>query len=437
MNVDFGSDSSSSSTTKPIAIIASKPTISEHKKFETALTNYYRLKKRYEESLETMKKPLLENKNLSLIEKRNRMVKKCINCGREGGGTIFSIETVHNSDPLFTYRILSAECGSSKEKCNLNIKLNVGRFSLLPQIIEDLKKEQNINETNIIKLKNQSKFGYITEEEAATTPLIDDENSIGGNLKYFLETKKKINESDDVIKSKEQEKEISIWLESFKKQIKTPLDLETFMRDYKENYFDKKQEIMKIKYKNSGVNIDENKNLHLDHVDVPINNLDFVYMVEQQIISDIFDNSSSKPNKKNKTRKTGKKNNPNNKTKKVIVEERKNPYKILGIDNKDDLTKIKIAYRKLVLKFHPDKFLVDEKNPMTKEEAMDKFKDVSNAYENLADPEKRAYYDRNGVYDTNIHLSSGTESNSSGGGGGGGNMNPFTLYNMFFNQTSF
>ncbi|XP_071393691.1 dnaJ homolog subfamily B member 6-like [Centroberyx affinis] len=65
-------------------------------------------------------------------------------------------------------------------------------------------------------------------------------------------------------------------------------------------------------------------------------------------------------------------------------------YQILGVQRDASAEDIKKAYRKLALKWHPDK------NPENKEEAEKKFKELSEAYEVLSDASKRSIYDRYG-----------------------------------------
>ena len=64
-------------------------------------------------------------------------------------------------------------------------------------------------------------------------------------------------------------------------------------------------------------------------------------------------------------------------------------YEILSINRDATTDKIKASYRKLALKYHPDR------NPNNKE-AEEKFKEAAEAYEVLHDPNKRQIYDQYG-----------------------------------------
>ena len=66
-------------------------------------------------------------------------------------------------------------------------------------------------------------------------------------------------------------------------------------------------------------------------------------------------------------------------------------YEILGVSKGADIKTIKSAYRKLALKYHPDRVPEDRKKA-----AEEKFKEISEAYAVLSDPEKRSKYDRFG-----------------------------------------
>ncbi|XP_024531797.1 dnaJ homolog subfamily B member 4 [Selaginella moellendorffii] len=65
-------------------------------------------------------------------------------------------------------------------------------------------------------------------------------------------------------------------------------------------------------------------------------------------------------------------------------------YSVLKVDKNATEDDLKKAYRKLAMKWHPDK------NPNNKKEAEAKFKQISEAYEVLSDPQKRTIYDQYG-----------------------------------------
>ncbi|KAI3771377.1 hypothetical protein L6452_02540 [Arctium lappa] len=65
-------------------------------------------------------------------------------------------------------------------------------------------------------------------------------------------------------------------------------------------------------------------------------------------------------------------------------------YKVLQVDRNAKDEDLKKSYRKLAMKWHPDK------NPHNKKEAEAKFKAISEAYDVLSDPQKRAIYDQYG-----------------------------------------
>lgn len=112
-------------------------------------------------------------------------------------------------------------------------------------------------------------------------------------------------------------------------------------------------------------------------------------------------------------------------------------YKILGVDRTANESELKKAYRKLAIKWHPDK------NQDNKEKAEENFKIISHAYEILSDKDKRKIYDLHGKEGV---MNSGSPNQSNGfdmrGNMPQGNFtrfeftNPNDLFAQFFGNSN-
>jgi molecular chaperone DnaJ len=96
-------------------------------------------------------------------------------------------------------------------------------------------------------------------------------------------------------------------------------------------------------------------------------------------------------------------------------------YEVLGVEKSVTIEEIKKTYRKLAIKYHPDK------NPGDKT-AEEKFKELGEAYEILSDEQKRALYDQHG------HAA--FDRRAGGFGRGGGFHDPFEVFREVFGGAS-
>ena len=106
--------------------------------------------------------------------------------------------------------------------------------------------------------------------------------------------------------------------------------------------------------------------------------------------------------------------------------EKKDYYDLLGIDKTASDSEIKKAYRKLAMKYHPDKF--SNASEKEKKEAENKFKEINEAYQVLSDSDKKSKYDRFG----HAAFENGGGNPGGFGGGFGSGFSGEDIFSSFF-----
>jgi hypothetical protein len=132
---------------------------------ENNINEYYRLKSKYDNENDKNKKKLLNNKFLSIKEKKaefKQLKPKCVNCGKPGGTTFASAVSKDSMGAKF--RELRAFCKAA-EPCGLNINIAVGNFENINDILQMIDKEIYEAKNEIITDKNKLLFGLITTEK--------------------------------------------------------------------------------------------------------------------------------------------------------------------------------------------------------------------------------------------------------------------------------
>ena len=129
----------------------------EIKKYYQKVYKYYSLKKKYQDQKQVMINKILNTDQEIYLKKQlfSKIQFKCVNCGKLGG-TIFN---EHNQQ-------LRAVCGSTSDPCDLNITVEKKMVDLLPKLVENSLININNKKREMIKIKLDFLFNYVSEEDA-------------------------------------------------------------------------------------------------------------------------------------------------------------------------------------------------------------------------------------------------------------------------------
>ena len=267
----------------------------EENSFDIKLNEYYKLKSEYDNSIDKIRAQIRNSKSLSKQQKIDDFKKikpKCINCKRIGG-TLFSQKEMDNK------RIVSAICNISNNPCNLDIKLSLGVFYLLPNILNEIEDEVKIIKNKIIDYKNKQLYNFISSEEAIV--IFDDlKSELNENLSIIDEHNTLLlNKTENVFNNEEYKKEFEL-LQTYILQLKGCIkkfddsNNIQFIIDAVNIYIDNinttNYNIINLKYKENIVYFDSSDaTYHLIQNQNKISDLE-IDVSEQKIISFIYGN---------------------------------------------------------------------------------------------------------------------------------------------------
>ena len=138
----------------------------EIKMTENSISEFYKLKSKYESDIIKNKKKIInntslirENINPKPVSVYGKTKLKCENIIK-----IFSVKYNNTEDS----RELKAICGVTANPCNLNIFINLGKYYLFPDILKEFEGDIANLKKSVIQDKNKILFGYIPTEHALT-----------------------------------------------------------------------------------------------------------------------------------------------------------------------------------------------------------------------------------------------------------------------------
>lgn len=154
-----------------------------HNDLNNALSNYYKLKSKYETFNTKLKMRIINNSDLSKKEKQREFQKikyKCVKCKNIGGSKFTSTISKVDGNKV---RILQAICGNTENPCNLSIKIELPEIQLFPDVLKDIEEEVKSDKEAIIRYKNNILFGYSNSDQ-----VVGDFNKLKENVTTIVET---------------------------------------------------------------------------------------------------------------------------------------------------------------------------------------------------------------------------------------------------------